>query len=81
MNKFFVWLKRDLLINLFGEINKLILLYLDSNFNICPKNWFQILNLLGYIKKNIYIWLIFILMSSNTEILYVEVFEQLKRII
>ena len=66
-------------INLFGEIDTL---YLDSTFKICPKNWFQLLNLFGYIKKkDIYISLGFILMSSKTEQLYIEVFEQFKRII
>ena len=66
-------------INLFTDIDEL---FLDSTFKICPKNWYQLLNLFGYIKKKeFYIPLGFVLMSSKNEDLYLEIFEQLKKII
>jgi hypothetical protein len=52
-------LERDIIfssqlqLNLFKEINEL---YIDGTFKVSPKNWFQLLNIFGYIKnKNIYI--------------------------
>ena len=62
-------------LNLFKEINEL---YIDGTFKVSPKNWFQLLNIFGYIKnKNIYIPLSYIILSSKDEELYTHAFNEL----
>ena len=62
-------------LNLFKEINEL---YIDGTFKVSPKNWFQFLNIFGYIKnKNIYIPLSYIILSSKDEELYTHAFNEL----
>ena len=66
-------------LNMFSEINEL---FFDGTFKICPKNFYQLVNVFGFIeKKNFYMPLAYILMSSKTFELYDEVLLQLKRFI
>ena len=59
-------------LNLLGESEEL---YIDGTFKMSPKNYYQILNVWGYLKrKKIYVPLIHILMTSKTYTAYNHVF-------
>ena len=40
-------------LNLFTEFTEI---FIDGTFKICPKNWYQLLNIFGYIEKKIFIY-------------------------
>ena len=62
--------------------NEIDELFIDGTFKVCPKNWYQLLNIFGFIKKkNFYLPLTFILLNSKNEELYNECFSQLIKII
>ena len=56
-------------LNLFSEIDEL---YIDGTFKVCPKNWYQLINIFGFIKnKNFYIPLAYIIVNSKDEELFI----------
>ena len=62
-------------LNMFDQTD---ILFIDGTFKICPKEWYQLVNIFGYIKKKkFYIPLAFILVNSKDEALYNEAFHQL----
>jgi hypothetical protein len=64
-------------LNMFDQIDNL---FIDGTFKIIPKNWYQLVIIFDYIKKkNFYLPLACILLSSKNEALYNEVFHQLIR--
>ena len=68
----YVIFSSDFQLNLFIEINEL---FIDATFKICPPNWYQLLNIFGYIeKRKFYLPMGHILMNSKSENLYNTVF-------
>ena len=66
-------------LNLYKEVDEI---FIDGTFKIVPKNWYQLLNIFGFIKsKNFYTPLSYILLSSKNQELYDEVFTQLIKFI
>ena len=64
-------------LKLYNEVDEL---FIDGTFKIAPKNWLQLINIFGYIKKKkFYVPLTYALLSSKTEELYDEFFAQLIR--
>ena len=63
-------------------LSNCIQIYLDGTFKSCPKNFYQLLSIHGFIgltKKNIL--LIFILLTSKTTEIYTRVFREIKNIL
>ena len=66
-------------INFFGNVCEL---FIDGTFKVAPKNWYQVLNIFGYDKKqDFYMPLAFIILSSKSEEIYNEVFHKLVQLI
>ena len=66
-------------LNFYNEIQEL---FIDGTFKICPKNYYQLVNIFGFNKnKNFYMPLNYILLTSKNEELYTEAFEHLIRLI
>ena len=64
-------------LKLYNEVDEL---FIDGTFKVAPKNWLQLINIFGFIrKKKIYIPLTYALLSSKSEELYDEFFTQLIR--
>ena len=41
-------------LKLYDEVEEI---FIDGTFRVAPKNWYQLLNIYGYIKKKIFIFL------------------------
>ena len=66
-------------INFFSNVCEL---FIDGTFKVAPKNWYQVLNIFGYDKKqDFYMPLAFIILSSKSEEIYNEVFHKLVQLI
>ena len=66
-------------LNFYSEIQEL---FIDGTFKICPKNYYQLVNIFGFNKKkNFYMPLNFILLISKNEELYTETYAHLIRLI
>ena len=60
-------------LKLFEECNEI---FIDGTFKMAPKNYYQILNFLGYLDtKNIYVPLMHVLLTSINNISYNHVFK------
>ena len=56
-------------------------LFIDATFEVCPKYYYQILNVDGYFKEiNGIMPLIFIPFTSNTEEIYDQIFQNIYKI-
>ena len=65
----------DFQLNLYSDLDEI---FIDATFKVAPHNWYQLLNIFGYIKnKKFYLPMAHILMNSKTVQLYEEVFSQL----
>ena len=57
-------------------------IFIDGSFKMCPKKYYQILNIWGYLNsKTLYIPLLYILMTSKNFITYKHIFENIKIIL
>ena len=57
-------------------------LFIDGTFKMAPKNFYQILNIWGFlISKQLYLPLVHILMTSKNQICYKHVFLKLKQLL
>ena len=57
-------------------------IFIDATFKMAPKNYYQILNIWGYIKnKKIYLPLIHVLMTSKHQTAYNHVFKFIKQLL
>ena len=66
-------------INYFTEIEEI---FIDGTFKVAPKNWYQLLNIFGYNKKqNFYMPLAYIILNSKSEEIYNEVFYKIIQLI
>ena len=65
-------------INFFQNVDEL---FIDGTFKVAPKNWFQLLNIFGYEKKEFYMPLAYIILNSKSEEIYNKVFGELVNLI
>ena len=57
-------------------------LFIEGTFKITPKNWYQVLNIIGYNKnKNFYMPLAYVVLISKSEEIYKEIFHKLVELI
>ena len=65
-------------VNFFQNVDEL---FIDRTFKVAPKNWFQLLNIFGYEKKEFYMPLAYIILNSKSEEIYNKVFGELVNLI
>ena len=65
----------DFQLYFFSLINEI---FIDGIFKVTPKNWYQLLKILGYDKAQIFfIQLAFVILSSKSEEIYNEVYYEI----
>ena len=66
-------------LNLLNDIN---ILFMDGTFNTCPRSFYQIFNVIGYIaKKDVIFPVMVCLVNAKTERIYDNVFNEFQKLI